>query len=102
MAHDKLITTLPASTSADPMFESISDEEMTAEQFKDSFCQEIPGRLSEGVALPFGDNENEVLCCQVTENQVVIAHTFKQRPSHPPLGPSSWTYRWNETIPIYL
>lgn len=76
MTPDKVFATLPVHTPADSMFEPISNEEMVTAQFHDTFCVDIRRRLSEGVALPLGDIENEILCRQVTKDQIVIFHAL--------------------------
>ena len=79
---DELFATLPSPVPSDPIFEPISVEELATAQFTDAFCVDIRRRLNEGVALPFGFNEDGLLCRQVTHEQIVIPHSLKQRVLH--------------------
>lgn len=77
MAPDELIATLPVFKSADSMFEPISEKEMATAQLHDAFCVDIGLRPNDRVAIPFGDNEDRILCRQVTQDQIVIPHALK-------------------------
>ena len=79
---DELFATLPSPVPSDPTFEPISVEELATAQFTDAFCVDIRRRLNEGVVLPFGFNEDGLLCRQVTHEQIVIPHSLKQRVLH--------------------
>ena len=79
---DQLFATLPDPTPSDPMFEPISIEELATAQLSDAFCVQIRRRLNEGVVLPFGENEDGLLCRKVSHEQIVIPHALKQRVLH--------------------
>lgn len=50
MASFKLFATLPTPTSGEPMFEPMSEEEMSTAEFYDDFCVHIRRRLNGGGA----------------------------------------------------
>ena len=79
---DQLFAILPDPTPSDPMFEPISMEELATAQLSDAFCVQIRRRLNEGVVLPFGENDDGVLCRKVSHEQIVIPHSLKQRVLH--------------------
>ena len=79
---DQLFATLPSPTPTDPVFQPITDEELVTAQLTDDFCVSVRRRLNEGVALPFGYNDNGILCRQASHEQIVIPQSLKQRVLH--------------------
>ena len=97
---DQVFATLPDPTPSDPMFEPISIEELTTAQLNDAFCVQIRRRLNEGVLLPFGENDDGVLCRKVSHEQIFIPHAEAASPPHPPLFKTGRTSRWKKIIPV--
>ncbi len=79
---DAVLATLPVPTRNDPIFTPISHEELVIAQQQDSFCSDIRRKLNEGEVLPFGFNQDGLLCRTVEHEQVVIPHALKARVLH--------------------
>ncbi len=80
---DELFATLPEPTPSDPLFTPITTEELLTEQLSDSFCTTIRRQLNEGGVVPFGFNDEGLLCRQVTDrDQIVVPHSLKARVLH--------------------
>ena len=80
---DELFATLPEPTPSDPTFQPISLEEMLTAQLSDQFCSDIRRQLNGGMPVPFGFNDDGLLCRQTEyRNQIVVPHSLKPRVSH--------------------
>ena len=79
---DAAFATLPSPTRDDPLFQPISTEELHVCQQQDALCSDIRRRLNRGEVLPFGFNEDGLLCRTVQHEQIVIPHALKARVLH--------------------
>ena len=78
-----MFATIPEIIPSDPIFEPISDEELSTAQLSDDFCSDIRRRLNGGVAVPFGFNDRGLLCRKTeAQDQIVIPHALKARVLH--------------------
>lgn len=69
-------------SSANPMFELISNKEMATAQIRNAFCVDILRRPSKGVELPLVDNDDGIPCPVVTHNRIVIPRTLNDYVIH--------------------
>ena len=82
METDTVYAALQDPTPSDPIFEPITTEELLTSQLSDAFCVSVRRRLNEGVVLPFGFNDESVLCRYVSHEQIVIPQALKERVLH--------------------
>ena len=80
---DELYAALPDPTKTDPMFQTITDEELLTAQLSDPFCSAVRRHLNEGVVSPFFDNDSGVLSRRSAYgDQVAVPHVLKPKVLH--------------------